>query len=52
MKVFEESKQGGYMSSIKGFFGFGKKTPEEEEEERRQMEEMRLKIEQETLQKI
>jgi hypothetical protein len=52
MKEYLASKQGGYLSSLYGMFGYGKKTPEEEQEELKQKEEMRLQIEKDTLEKI
>jgi hypothetical protein len=51
MKEYEQSKS-GIMSSLKGMFGYGKKTPEEEEEERRQALMMKEKLEKEAMEKI
>ena len=51
MKEYEQQRA-GIMSSIKGIFGYGKKTPEEEEEERRQAVLMKEKLEREALDKI
>jgi hypothetical protein len=52
MKEYEESTKSGIMSSIKGIFGYGKKTPEEEEEERKSVVIMKEKLEKEALEKI
>ena len=51
IKEYEQSKS-GIMSSLKGMFGYGKKTPEEEEEERRQAIMMKEKLEKEAMEKI
>jgi|LauGreDrversion4_2_1035121.scaffolds.fasta_scaffold155650_3 hypothetical protein len=52
IKEYEKMKSAGYLSGLKGMFGFGKKTPEEEEEEKRQKEAMKEQLEKETFEKI
>lgn len=47
-----ESHKDGYFSSVKGFFGFGKKSVEEEETEKRHREEAKEKLEKEALHNI
>ncbi len=49
IKELEASKQGGFFSSVAGYFGFGKKTAEEEEEERKKEEAEKAKLMEETL---
>ena len=52
IKELEASKQGGFFSSVAGYFGFGKKTAEEEEEERKKEEAEKAKLMEETLHHI
>lgn len=42
----------GYLASVKGFFGWGRKTPEEEEAERLQALQEKERLEEEALRKI